>query len=121
MIGIQQGGRGYALDDLRQLPAQVHRILHADEALAAYRGVHMGGIAGEQDAAIAVGGGLARHVGEAGDPGGIADPEIRAVGGGERSAEIAQGGLAGGCRLPFHQHHSRLSAFFHAADGMGQA
>ena len=96
------------LDHLGQLPSQIHRILHADvEALSAHRGMHMRGVAGQQHAPVAVGRGLPGHVGEAGDPGGTVDPEIGAVDGDERLADIAQGGFAVDPTLPFGQHDPR--------------
>jgi hypothetical protein len=82
-------------DHLGQLPAQVHRILHAGvEALATVRGVHVGGIAGQQHPPVAVGGGLPGHIGEPGDPGGAVDPIVGPAYGDERLAEIAHGRLA---------------------------
>ena len=62
------------------------------------RGVHVRGVAGQQHPPVAIGRGLPGHVGEPGDPGGTVDPEVGPVDGDERLAEIAQGGLAGGCR-----------------------
>ena len=51
-------------------------------------------VAGEEDPVHAVGRRLTRHVGEPGDPRSVVDPEIGAVHGDERLAQIAQGGLA---------------------------
>ena len=97
VIGIQEAFRRCPLDHLGQLPSQVHRILHTDvEALSTHRGMHVRGVAGQQDPSVAVGRGLPRHVGEPGDPGGTVDPVIGPVDGDERLAEIAQGGFAGG-------------------------
>ena len=64
----------------------------------------MRGVAGQQDASVAVRGGLPRHVGEAGDPGGTVDPEVSAVDGDERLADIAQGGLVVESQLRLGQH-----------------
>ena len=95
VVGVEQALRRRPLDHLGQLPAQVHRVLHADvEALPADRGVHVRGVAGQQHAPVAVGRGLPGHVGEPRDPGGAVDPEVGPVDGDERLAEIAQGGLA---------------------------
>ena len=95
VVGIQEAFRRRPLDHLGQLPSQVHRILHADvEALSADRGMHVRGVAGQQDASVAVGRGLPGHIGEPGDPGGTVDPVIGPVDGDERLAEIAQGGFA---------------------------
>jgi hypothetical protein len=58
--------------------------------------MHVRGVAGQQDASVAVSGGLTRHVGEPGDPGGTVDPVIGPVNGDERLADIAQGGFAVG-------------------------
>ena len=65
VVGIEQALRRCPLDHLRQLPSQVHRILHTDvEALSAHRGMHVRGVAGQQDASVAIDRGLPRHVGE---------------------------------------------------------
>ena len=52
VVGVEQAvGRG-ALDDLRQLPAEVHRVLDAEvQALAPDRRMHVCGVAGEEHAA----------------------------------------------------------------------
>jgi hypothetical protein len=56
---------------------QVHRILHSDvEALSTHRGMHLRGVAGQQDTSVAVSGSLTRHISEPGDPGGTVDPVI---------------------------------------------
>ena len=95
VVGIQQAFRRRPVDHLGQLPAQVHRILHADvEALSTDRGMHVRRVAGQQDPSLAVGRGLPGHVGEPGDPGEIVDPVVGPVDGDEALAEIAQGGLA---------------------------
>ena len=74
-----------AFDHLRQLPSQVHRILHADvEALSTDRRMHVRRVAGQQDPSLAVGRGLPSHVGEPGDPGGTVDPVVGPVDGDER-------------------------------------
>ena len=70
VIRIEEAFRRCPLDHLSELPSQVHRILHADvEALSTHRGMHVRGVAGQQDAPVAVSGGLPRHVGEPRDPG----------------------------------------------------
>ena len=95
VVGVQQALRGGPVDHLRELPSQVHRILHAEaEALPTRRVMHVRRVAGQQHASVAVGRGLPRHVGEPGDPGRVVDPEVGAVDGDERLAQIAQGGLA---------------------------
>ena len=97
VVGIQEAFRGCPVDHLGQLPSQIHRILHADlEALCTIRGMHVCGVAGQQDPSVAVGRGLPGHIGEPGDPGGTVDPVIGPVDGDERLAEIAQGGFARG-------------------------
>ena len=99
VVGVEEALRRGPVDHLGQLPAQVHRILHAGvEALPADRGVHVRGVAGQQHAPVAVGRRLPGHVGEPGDPGRAVDAVIGAVDGDERLAEIAQGGLAGAAR-----------------------
>ncbi|GCC45157.1 hypothetical protein chiPu_0029431, partial [Chiloscyllium punctatum] len=51
LIAVEQAVRRCQLDHLGELPAQIHRVLHADiEALSAHRRMHMGGIAGQQHA-----------------------------------------------------------------------
>ena len=106
VVGVEQALRRRPLDHLRQLPAQVHRVLHADvEALPADRRVHVRRVAGEQHASCAVRRRLPRHVGEPRDPGRAVDAEVGAVDGDERLAEIAQRRLARpDCDLG--QHHA---------------
>ena len=80
VIGVQQAVRRHVLDHLGQLPAQVHRILHAGvEPLPTHGGVHVGGVAGQQDTSLAVGRGLTGHVGEPGDPDRAVDPVVGPV------------------------------------------
>jgi hypothetical protein len=91
---------------LGELPAQIHRILHADvEALSTDRGVHVRRVAGQQDPPVAVGRRLPGHVAEPGDPGRTVDPVVGPVDGDQAFAEIAQRGLARS-DLRFGQHHS---------------
>ena len=48
VVGIKQAVRRCPADDLGQLPSQVHGVLHAGvEALPAYRGMHVRGVARE--------------------------------------------------------------------------
>ena len=97
MVGIQEAFRRCPVDHLGQLPSQIHRILHTGvEALSTHRGMHVCGVAGQQDPSVAVGRGLPSHIGEPGDPGGTVDPVIGPVYGDERLAEIAQGGFGRG-------------------------
>ena len=94
VVGVQEAFRGCPVDHLGQLPAQIHRILHAGvEALSTIRGMHVCGVAGQQDPSLAVGRGLPGHIGEPGDRGGTVDPVIGPVDGDEPLAEIAQGGF----------------------------
>ena len=54
-VGVEQGALGRSLDDVRQLPGQVEGVLHAGvHALAAGRAVDVGGVAGQEHAALAV-------------------------------------------------------------------
>ena len=55
LVGVEEAlGRG-AVDDLAELPAEVHRVLHAVlETLAAGGIVDVGGVAGEEDATLTV-------------------------------------------------------------------
>ena len=130
VIGVEEAFRRCPLDHLGQLPAQIHRILHADlEALSAIRGVHMCGVAGQQDASVAVGRGLPGHIGEPGDPRGTVDSVVGAVDGDEPLAEIAQRRLVRGSDVRFGQHDPYRPALrvddltvadlvLHPADGM---
>lgn len=80
MIGVEQGVRRTAGDNLTQLPPQIDRVLDAEaHAEAARRVVDVRRIAGEQHAALAVGFRLPGHVGETGDVGRIADAEVVAI------------------------------------------
>ena len=94
LIRVQEALRGGPVDHLRELPSQIHRILHAEaEALSAHRVVHVRRVAGQEDSADAVGRGLPGHIREPGDPRRIVDPEVGAEHGDQRFAQIAQGGL----------------------------
>ena len=118
VIGIEKAFRRYPLEYLGQLPSQIHRILHTDvEALSTHRGMHMRGVAGQQDASVAVSGGLPRHVGEAGDPGGTVNTKVGAVDGDQRLADVAQCGFAGGSDVPLGQYDPR-SSILRLADAM---
>ena len=98
VVGIEEAFRRRPLYHLRQLPSQIHRILHTDvEALSTHRGMHVCGIAGQQNASVAVGRGLPRHISEPRDPGGTVDPVVRPVDSDERLADITQRGFAGRC------------------------
>ena len=100
MIGIEEIFWRCLLDDLRELPSQVHCILHSDvEALSTHRRMHVRGVAGEQHAPVAICRCLARYVGEARNPGRTVDPVIGAVHGDERLADIAQSGFAVECSV----------------------
>ena len=83
--------------------------------------MHVRGISGQQDASVAVHGGLTRHVGEPGNPGGIVDPVVGAVGGDERVGDIAQCGFAGGYEVTFGKYDPDQSAIFHPADRVLEA
>ena len=100
LIGVQQAFGRCPLDDLGQLPSQVHGILHAEvETLPARRVMHVRGVARQQDPSVAIGRGLTRRIGEPGDPGRTVDPVVGPVDRDERLAEIAQGRLAGAAEL----------------------
>ena len=97
VVGIEEAVGRCLLDHLGQLPSQIHRILHTGvEALSADRVMHVRGVAGQQDPSVAVGRGLACHIGEPGNPSGTVDPVVRPVDGDESLAQIAQGGFAVG-------------------------
>ena len=133
VVGIQEAFRGCQVDHLGQLPAQIHRILHAGvEALPAVRGMYMCSVAGQHDPSLAVGRRLPGHIGEPGDPGGTVDPVVGPVHADERLAEIAQGGLVRGCDVRFGDHdayrpliledHLAVSdLIFHPTEGMSAA
>ncbi len=105
MVGIQKAFRRCSLDHLGQLPSQIHRILYTGvEALSTVRGMHVGGVAGQQDPSVAVGRGLPGHVGEPGDPSRTVDPVVGPVYDDERLAEITQGGFAGVSDVLFGHH-----------------
>ncbi len=74
------------------------------ESLPADRGMHVRGVAGEQDPPVAVGRGLPGRVGEAGEPGGTVDPVVGPVDGDQRLAEVVQGRLARGSDVPLGDH-----------------
>ncbi len=119
VVGVQEALRGGPVDDLRELPSQIHRILHAEaEALSTRRVVHVRGVAGQEDASHAIGRGLPGHVGEPGDPRGVVDPEVGAVHGDERLAELAQGGLAAGPGLLLGRDHAERLPVLHLVEAV---
>src|SRR5262245_32069512 len=68
VIRVQQGFGCGSVDHLRQLPSQIHRVLHADlESLPAVWWMHMRGVTGEKNSSIAIGRGLPSRVRESGD------------------------------------------------------
>ena len=120
VVGVQEALRGGPVDHLRELPAQVHRILHTEaEALSAGGVVHVRRVAGQEDSSHPVGRGLPRHVGEPGDPRRIVDPEVGAVHGDQRLAQIAQGGLAARPDLLLGHDDPERPPVLHPAAGRG--
>jgi hypothetical protein len=70
---------------LELIHSTAQEAAHADvELLSTHRGMHMRGVAGQQDMSVTIGDGLASHVGEAGDRGGIVDSVVGSVYGSER-------------------------------------
>jgi hypothetical protein len=102
MIGVQEAFWRCRLDNLGQLPSQIHRILHTSvEALSARGVMNVRGVSGQQHPSLAVGRRLPSHIGESGDPSRTVDPVIGAVYGDERFAEIAQGGFVSSAEVLF--------------------
>jgi hypothetical protein len=92
MVRVQEAFRRRPLDHLGQLPSEVHGILHTGvEALPADRGMHVRGVAGQQDPSIAIRRGLSRSVREPGNPCGAVDPVVGPVDGDEPLPEIVEG------------------------------
>ena len=77
VVRVEQiGGRGSG-DDLRELPAKIHGVLHAEvEALPTGRVVNVCGVTGQQHAPGSVVRCLASGVGEARDHVGRYEPEV---------------------------------------------
>src|SRR5207244_65824 len=78
--------------------------------LSSDRGMHVRRVAGQQDPSVTIGGGLASHVSEPGNPGGTVDPVVGPVDSNETLAEIAQCGIVrSDVRLGHHHpYHSPL-------------
>jgi hypothetical protein len=56
VVSIQEAFWRRPVDHLGQLPSQIDRILHTDvETLTTHRGMHVCGVAGQQDPSVAVG------------------------------------------------------------------
>ena len=65
MIRIQEAFRRSPVDHMGELPSQIHSILHAGvKTLSTVRGMHVCGVAGQQDPSVALGRGLPSHIGE---------------------------------------------------------
>src|SRR5947208_9630371 len=75
-------------------------------------------VTGEQDAPDAVGGGLPRHVSEAGDRSWIVDPVVGTPDGDERLTQIAQGGLTRVFNVPFGYQHAHEPWLLQLAEGV---
>jgi hypothetical protein len=104
VVAVEEILRGGPGDDLGQLPAEVHGVLDAGvEPLAAERRVDVGGVTGQQDPPIPVGGGLAGHVREPRDVGRVVGAEVRPVGQGELPAEEVERRLVGAAELALDQ------------------
>ena len=91
--------------------------------------MHVRGVAGKQDAFVAVSRGLPRHIGEPRDPRRVMNPVVGPACGDERLAEIAQGGFGRGSDVLFGHHDTDRSRIFvhhlavadlvlHSAEGM---
>ena len=71
VVGVEQGLGRPVPEHGGELPPEVDGVLETDaDALGAERGVVVGGVAGEEDAALAVLGGQAGGVGQGAHPGG---------------------------------------------------
>ncbi len=80
--------------------------------------MHVGGVAGQQHTAVAVGGCLPRHIGEPGDPVGAAQPVVRPVHGDECLAKLVHAGVAGVSELSFREHDPDRLPGLPSTDGM---
>src|ERR1700722_4641693 len=120
MVSVEEALRRYAPDHLRQLPTQIHRILHPDvEALAAHRRMHMRRVASQQDTPIAVGFGLPCHVGESGDRSRRVGAVVSPVHSKKRLAPIAQRWFAAGLQFLFSEHDAHCPAVLQLSDRIG--
>ena len=91
MIRVEQRIPRDAMHDLRELPAEVHGILHAEaQSLSADGRVHVGCIAGEQHASLAIRLRLSRGIREARDPRGTVNAVVGATHGDERPLHVVQ-------------------------------
>lgn len=107
------------LDDLRQLPSEIHRILHADvETLAADRRMNMRRITGQQHAFVAVGCRLPHHVSESRNPDRIVNAIVGPVGGDQRFAEIVQCRFLGAADFLLGHEHTHQIAIAKLAQRM---
>src|SRR6202167_3774305 len=111
VISVEQAFRRCSFHYLGQLPTLIHCILHTSiEALSAHRGMHMCGVAGQENPALAISRRLPRHVGEPGNPSQTMDSVICSPYGDECFAEIAQRGLGRGANILF-SHHDAYGTF----------
>jgi len=119
MLGVQEALRRCSMDRLSELPSQIHRVLDTGvESLSAYWGVYVGRVAGQEHAAVAVGGRLPSHIGKPGNMVGVAEAIICPVDGDEGLADIAQGRLVALTDQLFIQHDSRTSAVFELSNSI---
>ena len=119
LIGVQQAFGRRPLDHLGQLPSQVHSVLNAEvEALSARRVMHVRGVAGQQDPAVAIGGGLTGRIVEPGDPSRTVNPVVRPIYRDERLAEIAKCRLASSANVRFGHEDPHQAGVVKLAEGM---
>ncbi|EXU63095.1 hypothetical protein Z951_37860 [Streptomyces sp. PRh5] len=97
MVGVQDGRVG-ATEGEVEFPGEVGRVLDAGvHALAAHRGVHMGGVPGEEDPVVPVGAHLAFIAVEPGVPADLTDSDVAPHGLGQYPGHLRllHGGLVG--------------------------
>jgi hypothetical protein len=95
VVGVEQLRVRPTLDDEGELPGEVRRVLHAGvHPLCPGRAVDVGGVAGEEDPAVAVAGNLRVVHLEVGQPARVAHLHVAAHAGVGKGLDLLQGGVA---------------------------
>lgn len=119
VVGVQQGGWRRAADHQGQLPAQIHRILHAGvQSLPAHRVMDVCGVPGQQHPPVTVARRLACRIGEPGNPTGTVDSVIRAVDRDQRLPQVVQVRLGRAAQLPLGDQHPHTPGRLRLGQGM---
>jgi hypothetical protein len=119
LVGVEQALGRCPVNDLGELPSQIHGVLDAGvESLSADGRMHVRRVARQQHPSIAVGRRLPRGIAESRQPRRAMSAEVRPVRGDERLADLGQRRLAV-ADVRFFEHDAHELWVLHLAQRMG--